>query len=414
MASGFDILPAGTLAFGVALGAGLLIGVERERRKGQGRDRAAAGVRTFVILALLGATAGTLGQPWLAGALACGVAALTALGYWRSRSDDPGLTTEVAMLATFAMGVLATRDAALAAGLGTTIALLLASRERLHGFVRASLEDREVHDAILLAGAALIVLPLLPDRPIDPWMAINPRLVWRLTVIVMLVNATGYVALRLLGPRWGLPVAGLFGGFVSSVATIAAMGRRSRDDPDQLRGALAGAALSSVATVLQLALVLAATDRATLLRFTPPLAAMGAVALLAGLIFGRRHLVATSFAAPAGRAFDPRQAMLFALVLGAMLLAIALLGRLYGSSGLLAAAVIGGFLDTHSAAASVGALAGRGALDAAAVAPALALAVSANVVTKLWVAATGGRAFFLRLAPSLVAMTAALWLALLY
>lgn len=280
--------------------------------------------------------------------------------------------------------------------------------------MRASLEDREVHDAILLAGAALIVLPLLPDRPIDPWMAINPRLVWRLTVIVMLVNATGYVALRLLGPRWGLPVAGLFGGFVSSVATIAAMGRRSRDDPDQLRGALAGAALSSVATVLQLALVLAATDRATLLRFTPPLAAMGAVALLAGLIFGRRHLVATSFAAPAGRAFDPRQAMLFALVLGAMLLAIALLGRLYGSSGLLAAAVIGGFLDTHSAAASVGALAGRGALDAAAVAPALALAVSANVVTKLWVAATGGRAFFLRLAPSLVAMTAALWLALLY
>lgn len=413
MANGLELLPQGTLAFGVALGAGLLIGIERERRKGQGRDRAAAGVRTFVILALLGAAAGTLGQPWLAGALAVGVAALTALSYWRSGSDDPGLTTEVAMLATFAMGVLATRNAALAAGLGTAIALLLASRERLHGFVRASLEDREVHDAILLAGAALIVLPLLPDRTIDPWSAINPRLVWRLTVIVMLVNATGYVALRLLGPRWGLPVAGLFGGFVSSVATIAAMGRRSREDPDQLGGALAGAALSSVATALQLALVLAATDRATLSRFAAPLAAMAGVAILAGAYFGRRHLVEAMFDAPAGRAFDPRQALLFALVLATMLLAISVLGRLFGTGGLLAAAVLGGFLDTHSAAASIGSLASRGAVPEDAAATALALAISANAATKLGVAATAGRDFVLRLAPSLVAMIAALWLALL-
>jgi len=413
VANGLELLPQGTLAFGVALGAGLLIGIERERRKGQGRDRAAAGVRTFVILALLGAAAGTLGQPWLAGALAVGVAALTALSYWRSGSDDPGLTTEVAMLATFAMGVLATRNAALAAGLGTAIALLLASRERLHGFVRASLEDREVHDAILLAGAALIVLPLLPDRTIDPWSAINPRLVWRLTVIVMLVNATGYVALRLLGPRWGLPVAGLFGGFVSSVATIAAMGRRSREDPDQLGGALAGAALSSVATALQLALVLAATDRATLSRFAAPLAAMAGVAILAGAYFGRRHLVEAVFDAPAGRAFDPRQALLFALVLATMLLAISVLGRLFGTGGLLAAAVLGGFLDTHSAAASIGSLASRGAVPEDAAATALALAISANAATKLGVAATAGRDFVLRLAPSLVAMIAALWLALL-
>ena len=270
-----------------------------------------------------------------------------------------------------------------------------------------------MHDAFLLAGAALIVLPLLPDRTIDPWSAINPRLVWRLTVIVMLVNATGYVALRLLGPRWGLPVAGLFGGFVSSVATIAAMGRRSREDPDQLGGALAGAALSSVATALQLALVLAATDRATLSRFAAPLAAMAGVAILAGAYFGRRHLVEAVFDAPAGRAFDPRQALLFALVLATMLLAISVLGRLFGTGGLLAAAVLGGFLDTHSAAASIGSLASRGAVPEDAAATALALAISANAATKLGVAATAGRDFVLRLAPSLVAMIAALWLALL-
>jgi uncharacterized membrane protein (DUF4010 family) len=405
-----ESLPSGVAAFLVAFGAGLLIGVERERRKGDGQDRAAAGVRTFVIVALLGAIAGSAAEAWISGALGAGVVALTALSYWRSRSADPGLTTEVALLATFGMGVLATRDAALAAGLGALIALLLAARTRLHDFARAWLTDREVYDAILLAGAALIVLPLLPDRAVDPLGAINPHLVWRLTVIVMLVNAAGYVALRLLGPGWGLPVAGLFGGFVSSVATIAAMGRRSREDLEQLHGALAGAALSSVGTVLQLALVIGATQPAMLGRMALPLSGMGMIAGLAGLLLSRRHLGAAVAHLPEGRAFDPRHAVLFAGVLAGMLLAIALLGRTFGAGGVLGGAILGGFLDTHSAAASVTALAVRGALAPQDAVVAIALAITANAVTKLVSAATGGRTYFLRLAPSIVAMVAALWL----
>lgn len=409
--SGF--LPEPVVAFVVAFGAGLLIGVERERRKGEGPDRAAAGVRTFVIVALLGATAGSSGMPWLAVALGAGVVALTAISYWRSRSHDPGLTTEVAMLATFGMGVLATENAPLAAGLGAMIALLLAARTKLHDFAQAWLTDRELYDAILLAGAALIVLPLLPDRALDPLGAINLHLIWRLTVIVMLVNAAGYVALRLLGPRWGLPVAGLSGGFVSSVATIAAMGRRSREDPDQLHGALAGASLSSVGTVLQMALVLGATRPATLWQMALPLAVMGAVAVLAGAAMSHRHMNAVAFDAPAGRAFDPRHALLIAVVLAAMLMVIALLGRLFGDGGIIGGAIAGGFIDTHSAAASVTALAARGALAPDAAVTAVALAMSANTVTKLWAASTGGRAYFLRLAPSVVGMIGALWLGIL-
>jgi uncharacterized membrane protein (DUF4010 family) len=403
------MLPASVAAFVVALGAGLLIGVERERRKGDGDQRGAAGVRTFVILALLGAIAGTTGLPWLTAVLGAGVVALAGLGYWRTQAADPGLTTEVAMLATFGMGVLTTQDPALAAGLGVLIAMLLAARTRLHAFASAALTDRELYDAILLAGAALIVLPLLPDRPLDPLGAINPRLVWRLTVIVMLVNAAGYVALRLLGPRWGLPLAGLFGGFVSSAATIAAMGRRSREDPRQMHGALAGAALSSVGTVLQLALVLGATSATILARMALPLAAMGTVAIATGWWMSRRH-AAGAAEAPAGRAFNPRHALVFAAILAAMLAVVAALERLFGASGVVGGAVAGGFLDTHSAAASVGALAVRGVIATDAATIAIALAISANAATKLWVAAAGGGApYFTRLAPGLVAMIAALW-----
>jgi uncharacterized membrane protein (DUF4010 family) len=230
-------------------------------------------------------------------------------------------------------------------------------------------------------------------------------------VIVMLVNAAGYVALRLLGPRWGLPLAGLFGGFVSSAATIAAMGRRSREDPGQMHGALAGAALSSVGTVLQLALVIGATSATILGRMALPLAAMGVVAIATGWLMSRRHAAGAGAAeSPAGRAFNPRNALLFAIILAAMLATVAALERLFGASGVVGGAVAAGFLDTHSAAASVSALAVRGVIATDAAVIAIALAISANAATKLWVAAAGGGApYFNRLAPGLVAMIAALW-----
>lgn len=402
-------------AFAVALGAGLLIGIERERRKGEGDSRAAAGVRTFTLVALLGALAGVLDAAWLMAVLAAGVVILAAVSYWRSSAHDPGLTTEVALLATFGIGVLATPSPALAAGLGVIIAMLLAARTRLHAFAQAALTERELGDAILLAGAAMIVLPLLPDRAIDPWGALNPYLVWRLTLIVMLVNAAGYVAQRWLGPRWGLPIAGLFGGFVSSVATIGAMAQRARASESLLPGALAGAALSSFATVVQLALVIGATDATMLQRLALPLAAMGLVALAVGAWLGRRGLSAHRGQHQAeGRAFDPRYALLFSTLVVVMLVGIALLQRAFGSAGVLAGAVVGGFLDTHSAAASVASLARTQAVGVNAALWAIGLAVSANTVTKLWVAVAGGRRYFLGLAPGLIAMLAALWAGITY
>jgi uncharacterized membrane protein (DUF4010 family) len=400
-------------SFLVALGAGLLIGIERERRKAESSARIAAGVRTFTICALLGAIVSATGLNALIVVAAIAVAALAALSYWRSSATDPGLTTEIALLATFALGVLAASSPALAAGLAVAIALLLAERSRLHAFAREGLSDRELADAILLAGAALIVLPLLPDRAIDPFGAVNPHLVWRLTVIVMLVNAAGYVALRTLGARWGLPIAGLLGGFVSSVATIAAMGKRSRDEPAQLYGALSGAALSSVSTVVQLALILAATNVTLLRTMALPLAAMALAAIAIGAWLSRRHLERTHTPEPpAGRAFDPKIALLFAAGLAVMLAAIALLQRAFGAAGLLGGAVAAGFLDTHGAAASVAALAQRGLASSTAGVIGVGLAVTANTATKIWATFTGGGAFARRLIPGLIVMLAALWISI--
>ena len=401
-----------TFAILVALGIGLLIGLERERKKGEGPDRAVAGIRTFAIAALLGVVAALTGESLLIAVMAIGVVAFIAVGYARRATSDPGLTTEIALLITYALGALAATQVKLAAVLGVLVALLLVSRSALHDFARKELTDRELQDAIMLAAAAVVVLPLLPDRAIDPWGALNPQLVWRLTVIVMMINAAGYVALRLIGTRWGLPLTGLLGGFVSSAAVIAAMGERHRSEPVLERPAIAAAALSSVATVLQLAIILLASNPRLLLELAPALTAMAVVAGAAGLLLTRRVARSAEVAAPlAGRAFRPRLALSFAALLAVMLLGVSALHRYFGSVGALAAAVIGGFFDAHSSAASIASLAAGGSISADYATVGVGLGISTNTLTKLAMArAIGGSAYLARLAPSLLAMLGAFWL----
>ena len=143
----------------VALGIGLLIGAERERRKDTHKTGISAGIRTFAVVALLGAVSILLGEyVFVVVTLVVGGSAL--LAYRNTRAQEPGLTTELALFLTCLLGGLALRDAALAAGIGAVLALLLAARNRIHYFVRKVLTEQELHDVILFSAAALIALPL--------------------------------------------------------------------------------------------------------------------------------------------------------------------------------------------------------------------------------------------------------------
>jgi uncharacterized membrane protein (DUF4010 family) len=395
----------------ISLGIGLLIGAERERRKGTGPKRAVAGIRTFALAALAGGVSLTLGGEAVLVAAVLAVGALAAVAYLRSRAQDPGLTTEVALLTTFLLGALAVRQPALAAGLSVVVAILLAARTRLHRFVGRILTEQELHDALLFAAAALVVLPLTPDRPVGPFGVLNPRVLWKLAVLVMGVSASGYVALRLLGPRLGLPLSGLASGFVSSTATIGAMGRRAARQPDLRRAAVAGAVLSTVATVVQMVVVLAATSRPTLEAMKMPLLFAGAAATGYGLLFALRlaHGPGVGEVSP-GRAFDLKTSVLFAATVSGVLLLSAAVNQWTGTRGLLVAVALAGFADTHAAAISASSLVAAGKVAAGdAVLPILA-GFTANTVTKAVVAATtGGRRFAMQTIPGLVLVILAAW-----
>jgi uncharacterized membrane protein (DUF4010 family) len=399
------------VGFLVALGVGLLIGIDRERHKGSGPARQAAGLRTFSLAALAGATAIAVGGEVLLGAVTVGMVAFAGLSYWRARDDDPGLTTETALVLTTLIGGLAVREPTFAAGLGVVVAVLLAARSALHRFVLSVLTDDEIRSLLIFAGATLVVLPLLPDHAVGPYGALNLRTIWIVVILVMAVSALGYVAVRLVGARFGLPLAGLASGFISSSATIGAMGARAAKQHELLKPAVAGAVLSSVATVVELAILIAATSLETLQAFWLPLVLAGAAAVVYGggfTLWALRH-TAEAHETP-GSAFSLRTALVFAAILAVVLLAAAAAQHWFGEAGVLVAAATAGFADTHSAGISVASLVADNKIaPAMSVTPILA-AFTTNTVTKMVFAiSTGGRAFAFYIIPGLILMALAAW-----
>jgi uncharacterized membrane protein (DUF4010 family) len=397
----------------ISLGIGLLIGVERERRKGTGGGRAPAGIRTFAVASLAGGLSLAFGSEVVLVATTVVIGALLAVSYARSRASDPGLTTEIALLTTVLLGALAIREPMLASGLAVVVVILLASRTRLHRFVKRVLTEQELHDALLLAAAALVVLPLAPDRAVGPLSVINPRTVWRLVVIFMAISGAGYIGLRLLGPGIGLALSGFASGFVSSSATIAAMGARARENPSLRPAAVAGAVLSTVATIVQMALLLVATSRETLWALRWPLVFAGVAACAYAVYFvirGARHR--TRSGEHKGRAFHLPAAVGFAAIVAAVTLASAAIHQWLGERGLVLAAGIAGFADAHSAAIGAASVAASGRIPpAGAVIPILA-ALSTNTVTKATLAVLSrDRAYALEVIPGLLLVIGAAWAA---
>jgi len=407
-----SIVEPGILDYGIALGIGLLIGAERERRKGSGPTRSSTGIRTFAAVSLLGAVSLSLGNSTLLAVMALALAGLTAMTLHLSHEQDPGLTTEAALLLTLLLGGLAMREPAMASGLAVVLTSLLTARSALHRFVSSILSETELNDALILAAAALVLLPLAPDEYLGPFNAWNPRTIWKIVILIMAISATGYISLRVMGPRIGLPITGLTSGFVSSAATISSMGARAALTPSLLWGAVAGAVLSTVATVIQMALILEATNPATLVALWLPLACAGVTAVTYGVAFTLKALrEKASDAIDPGQPFSLKAALLFAATVSIVMLLAAALQQWLGRDGVIAATAIAGFADTHSAAVSVASLVTAGKLSAnEAVLPILA-GLSTNTITKVVLAVlSGNRRFVSAIIPGLILVILAAWI----
>ncbi len=396
--------PAGVRALAAALGCGLLMGLERERRKGQGPGRALAGMRSFTLASLAGAASMLVGHVWLTAVGAAFVGALGAIAYWRDRSDDPGVTTEIALLLAYLIGALCTWSVPLAAGLTVLATGLLAAREPMHRFARDWLQPAELRDGLILCALALIAVPLLPDRG---WWgpALNPRTVATLLVVLLAIQALAHVARRLLQARHALVLSSLAAGFVSSTATIATLGLQVREGRAPVRAQAGAAMLSCVGTLLQLLAVAAAVQPAWLgMLWLPVLAGVAVVAGWGGwLVHAGAAAGQVALAGGDTRMFSLRTAGTVALLLSGMQAAVHGLSLWWGTAGLVAGVLLGALVDLHAATA---ALLVQSPPASAPATPVLALmgALLVHNISKCVTAwLSGGRAYLLALAPGLLA-----------
>jgi len=410
-----DIYP-----FIVALLIGALIGTERQRRMIEDRVRGVAGLRTFILIALLGSLCSALAQHYGSGFAIAGMVGFTilaAVGYATSVSllGRVDFTAAVATVVTFALGMLAgfSESTILAVALAIITTWVLATRSITHRYVEA-LSETDLLDTLKMGIIALVIYPFLPEEAIDPWGVLNPRQVWLFVVMVSLIGYVGYILIRILGTERGLSLTGILGGLVSSTAVASSMAAEVRESPQILSSAVFATAIASCTMFPRILLIVLVVNRNLFFALLPPLLLMTLVGFALAYLFARQS-------PSPGRDVkvkDPFR-IIPALKFGAFFAFILVLSKLanvyFGDAGLYAAGIISGLADVDAIALTMASLAGTSLPHNVAV-TAIILAAITNTLVKLTITfVLGTRQFGLRMARiflpiSLVGLAALLFL----
>ncbi len=286
----FSVDLAALKSLAEALAIGMLVVVERYKGRRPG-EKEPAGVRTFTVLALTGAVCGLLDSTPLTLITFAAVAALVAIGYYRSPETSLGLTTEMAALLIFWLGFLLHRYEVLAISTAIVLTIILASKGALHRFIQEQISETELYDTLKFLAVVLVVFPLLPDRSMGPYGFFNPRQVWLLVVLVSTISYSGHLFMRWLGRRRGLRISALAGGIVSTTATTLSLAERARKSPQFSRVYGVAAVLANAVQFPRLLLILWVVHRGLGSYLVIPLIGMGTVGFLGSWLLSRRRQV---------------------------------------------------------------------------------------------------------------------------
>ncbi len=418
-------MPVMDLAIALLIGA--LVGIEREKKKEDAAESGTPGLRTFILIAIAGAIAGWLSlsqaTPWIfiaAGAFVTVLVLSTRILYAHVRPKALGLTTEIAAVVVYLLGGLTLYGyRSEAVMLGIVVSAVLAYKQPLHHLVE-KIGREDLYAGLKLLIATFIVLPVLPNRPVDPWGALNPNKIWWLVILISGLSLIGYVATRWLGPKRGITITGLCGGLVSSTAVTLSFARRSKEaDAQPLANALAAGLLLAWMVMFGRIIAIVAMFYPPMLgRLLIPMLILGLLsAAVAGLLL-RLHLGSSAIPdghhIPLKNPFSLISAIKFALFFAAVLLLVKLAQHhLPGQSGVYTVAALAGLTDVNAISLSMAQYARDGSPPDVAV-NAITLAAVANTLTKCGLAMTLGAAPFARRVTAatliLLATAASLWL----
>jgi uncharacterized membrane protein (DUF4010 family) len=386
---------------GISLGLGLLVGFQRERT-----HALLAGVRTFALITVLGTITGMLALelgPWLVAAGFLAVAITAAIGnvmlLREEERADPGITTEIAILLMYGIGcylVFGSRPVAVV--LSGAVALLLYAKPVMHGFVQR-LGENDVRAVMQFVLITLVILPVLPDRTLGPFEALNPREVWWMVVLVVTISLLGYIAFKLCGPRAGTVLAGLIGGLVSSTATTVSATRRAAVSSEPPAAAVLIVVLASTVVYVRVLIeIFVAAGRSAIL-VAPPIAILLLIAIFLSAALAWRNRGARADTPAPGNPTELKTALVFGATYAVVLLAVAAAGRSFGDQGVYVAAGFSGLTDMDAITLTTSRMTATGSLQAGVASRAILIACIANLVFKsLLVLMLGGVMLARRLA----------------
>jgi uncharacterized membrane protein (DUF4010 family) len=375
--------------FGVAMGIGFLIGLQREFAKGGPNREILAGERTLALMGLLGCTAAmaadVLVSPWPFVVIIGLVGALIAVAYfvtaWRG---SIGLTTEVAVLLTVIVGALCYWEhVALAVALAVTITVLLSLKLEMDIFVRRITRE-DIYATLKFAVITAIVLPVLPNRSFGPppWDVLNPYKIWLMVVFISGISFLGYVLVKVVGSRQGIGLTGLLGGMVSSTAVTLSFSERSQKEVELAKPFALAITIAWTVMFSRVVIEVAALNIALLKVFWIPMAASAGAGLAycVYLYFSQRtdEEGEVSFSNP----FELGPAVKFGLIYGVILLVSKAAQMYLPAAGVYLASVIAGLTDVDAITLSMAELSSTGALELSTAARAIVLASMANTVVK--------------------------------
>lgn len=403
-------------AFATALGIGLLIGMERERR-----PDAAAGLRTFSLVAMLGCLFAMLGDksggPWL---LAVGlvVLAIAMVGSNFSTQQEEkfrGFTSEAAIIVTYGLGAAVWFDY-------TTLAVMLAIATTVLLYFKAEMKQfteqmtpKDINSMLQFAVLSLVILPVLPNENFGPYGAINPRQVWWMVVLISGLALAGYLALRIIGARHGAAVLGIFGGLASSTATTMMFSRHAAAHPHLVRMSSIVILIANVMVMIRLGIIASVVAP----KLIGPIATVFVCGILPGLVMAAYgwKILNSAGELPMPEVKNPTElktAVGFGLLYAVVLLTAAWLQDIAGNSGLYIVALVSGVTDADASVLSTLRMFNLERVVFGEAVIAVALALIANLVFKIGlVVSIGGRALARNALPGLIAIGCGLGVGLL-
>lgn len=379
------------LKFLTALGLGALVGAEREIRKGKdlASDIGFAGFRTYSLVAILGFVGAYLGNeitPWILLILLGSVSMFFLAEHFNEarKLNFVGITSEIAALITFLIGVITFYQPILAVVLTVVTVLTLNFKTPLHSFIR-KLEPFEFLSAVKFIIVAFVVLPILPKEPIDPWGLISLSEAWMVVVLVSGISFVGYILIKTVGAKKGLGITALLGGLASSTATTISLAQQGAKNKKLVVPFVFGIVIASMIMLGRALFEVILVNRSLIGYLGLILGGMivASLIVLVVLWFLDRSESTKTEELSLSSPFRLMPALQFGL-LYILILIIAELGyRYFGEKGIYIASAISGLADVDAITLSLSNLSATGKLDAHSAARGITIAVMMNTFVKL-------------------------------